>query len=298
MKHPITCLMLSLLLPFTAFAAQGDFTATDIGEGFTALQGKGGNILVQHGSDGKLVVDNDFAMASEALQKALDKIGGKNTIPYVINTHWHGDHVGNNEYLASQASIIAHDNVLSRVSTQQVSPRRTTEALAESGWPSITFNDTLTLRFNDQTVQMVHYPNGHTDGDSVIYFPSANIVHMGDLYFNHRFPFVDTNSGGDALHFLANVEAVLARIDDDTTVIPGHGPVASNKSELAEFQNMLNQTITETQAMHEAGINESDAIAKGFSGDWSDWNWSFVTADKWMSMIYASLDQRGGDTSE
>jgi cyclase len=179
------------------------------------LTGSGGNIGVSIGSDGTLIIDDQFAPLAEKIQNALTKLGGDRP-RLILNTHFHGDHTGSNPSFGSSGAIIAHDNVRVRLATQ--------DGFAPSGLPVVTFAQQLTVHFNGDELALIHLPNGHTDGDSVVWFKQANVIHMGDHFFNGAFPYIDIGSGGSVSGVIRNLEQVIQTVPADIKIIPGHGP--------------------------------------------------------------------------
>ncbi len=268
------------------------FKVTTLSAQITVLQGKGGNIAIFTGKDGILMIDDGFKDMSDALKIEIEPYGGSNALTYIINTHWHGDHTEGNLLLGktSQVAIVAHDNVRTRLLTKQEIKlfNMVSEPYPSFALPSITYKKGLTLHINDEEIEIVHYANGHTDGDSIVYFKTANIVHMGDHYFSGFFPFVDTNTGGNVVNLAENIKAVLDRIDDDTTVIPGHGPL-STKSELMAYYDMIIGTTAEVRKMKDRGKSLKKIQKKGLSKQWSEWTDGFLSIDNWIEIIYNSL---------
>ena len=266
------------------------FRTTPVSEQVLLLQGKGGNIALLKGDQGMLLVDDDYRHLSPALKEELNRQGGLDALTYVINTHWHGDHTQGNLALGEHARIVAHDNVRTRLLTRQEIKlfNMVSEPYPESAVPSLTYDSTLTLHMNGETVKLVHYPGGHTDGDTVVFFEEANVVHTGDHFFNGFFPFVDVDSGGNVLQMADNVKAILDRINDDTRIIPGHGPLA-NKADLQAFHEMLVGTAAEVKAMKDQGMNLGQIQLKGLSDRWDAWADGFLSTRVWIGIVYASL---------
>lgn len=266
------------------------FTTTEINPNTFLLQGTGGNIIVNRGPDGLLIIDNDYAKASVALKESIEKLGGVSNLKYILNTHWHADHTGGNEALGEYASIVAHENVKTRLSTRQEVPffNMVTEPYPEVARPSLTYPDDMTIAFNGDSLLLQHYPKGHTDGDSVIFFKNANLVHMGDHMFYPMFPFVDLSSGGNALSYAENVAAILAKTEKDTVIIPGHGPI-TDRAGLTRYSAMLAGTIAEVTAMKEQGLSLQQAQEKGLDEKWLEWNGGFIKEPIWIEFIYQSL---------
>jgi cyclase len=250
------------------------------------LEGAGGNIGVSAGEDGVVLVDDQFAPLATKILDAVKALG-KGEPEYVINTHWHGDHVGGNPIFGAKAAIVAQENVRKRVSTEQTRRDEKVEPLPAPGLPVVTFKETVSLHMNGEEIRVVHFPRGHTDGDSIVFFTGANVVHMGDHFFNGKFPFVDTESGGDPVQYAANVKAVLDQIKDDTKVIPGHGPVAT-KADLATFHQTLTDTIKIVQAAKKAKKTLDQAKQAGLPEKYKSWGDGFIKTDAWIETIYSS----------
>ncbi len=213
---------------------------TELAENVYMLAGAGGNIGVSVGADGVFIIDDQFAPLSEKITNAIAALSDK-PVSYVVNTHWHGDHTGGNEnFGASGAVIVAHENVRERMSTKQFIKAflREVPASANDALPVVTFSDNATFYFNGLQIQVIHIPTAHTDGDSIVMFTEANVLHMGDTFFNGFFPFIDQSSGGTLDGVIRAAETSLSMIDDDTVVIPGHGPV-SGKADLEAYLSML-----------------------------------------------------------
>ena len=264
------------------------FKVTELKPGFQFLQGKGGNILLSEGKDGLLIVDSDYSDMTPALEETLAQY--KSDLKYVLNTHWHGDHTQGNKKLGERADIIAHDNVYQRLNSHQEIKlfNMVSEPYPADALPDITFDHSLTLRFNNETIKALHLPNGHTDGDSIIFFEKANIVHMGDHFFNGMFPFVDVGSNGSVRGVVKNIDGILDQIADDTIVVPGHGPI-SNKKELIAFRDMLVGTANEVEAMMASNMGLEAIQEKGLSEQWKVWGNGFLNEKVWIGIVHSSL---------
>ena len=277
--------------------------ASDLGAGIYMLKGKGGNVGVLRGADGMLVVDDSYPDMSDQLKAKLRELaeqpinGGDASgerIRFLLNTHWHGDHTGGNPAFHKLTNIIAHENVRKRLAAPQRIDlfARDYPAAARETLPVLTFADSVTLHLNGQTVRIVHFPRGHTDGDSVVFFEPANVVHMGDLYFAGTFPFVDTQNGGDTRGLTRAIASILSKLDEHVVIIPGHGPL-SNKQELSAYHAMLTGTNAWVAERIRAGQNLSQIIATGLPEQWSDWGKGFIKQDKWITIVYNSHNQGG-----
>lgn len=254
------------------------------------LQGKGGNIGVLTGEQGTVLIDDDYGVMSSALIQALEPFGGTEKLTYIINTHWHGDHTEGNKALGKHAPIVAHENVRQRLLTHQEIKLfgMVSEPYPAAALPSLTYSQTMNLYINNEHLQIIHLPKGHTDGDSVVYFEKANVIHMGDHLFNGFFPFVDVENGGNVLTMATNLENILPLINDSTVIIPGHGPLA-NKADVIAFIDMLRGTSAEVQTMKNDGLSLADIQKKGLSTTWDDWTDGFLSSEQWIGIVYSSL---------
>ncbi len=211
--------------------------------GLAMLKGRGGNIVVSFGADGTFVVDDQYASQYRPIIDAI-KVLTDRPVRFVINTHWHSDHTGSNEQMSGiGATIVAHDNVRTRVSTDQTIEFFKAErpALKPAGWPVVTFSDEVRFHVNGESIHVFHVVDAHTDGDAMVHFRNANVIHTGDVFFNGFYPFIDTSSGGSVAGMLAAVDRALALADDDTKIVPGHGELAGRK-QLVEYRAMLAAT--------------------------------------------------------
>ncbi|MCB0346416.1 MAG: MBL fold metallo-hydrolase, partial [Bdellovibrionales bacterium] len=258
--------------------------------GLFFLQGKGGNLLASKGQDGLLLIDNDYTEMSEALKKALAGLGGEENVKYVINTHWHSDHTGNNVMLGKRAHIVAHDNVRARLASPQEFKffGKTTEAMEDVGLPKLTYSKRMKIYFNGHEIELLHFPDSHTDGDTAVFFRDANLVHTGDLFFNGTFPFVDLEHGGNVLKLTESVAALSAQLDERSIIIPGHGALADNE-DLSAFYQMLVETTAEVRELKRSGLTKEQAQEKGISKKWKSWGNGFINTPTWIGLVYGSL---------
>ncbi len=255
------------------------------------LSGKGGNLAVSVGIDGTFLIDDKFAPLSDAIIKSIKKVGGD--VPkFVINTHFHGDHTGGNEEFGKQGSVIvAHDSVRERLKQDNFIKEFLFRFPAQprEGLPVVTFSDTITFHLNDDKIDIVHVPTAHTDGDSVVHFTKANVVHMGDLFFNGFYPFIDVTHGGSLLGLIAGIESILELTDDKTVIVPGHGPVA-NKQDLSNYNDMLKFAHKRLSDLKNAGKTIDEAVAaKPLASLESEWGDGNFTSEKWIRKLYESL---------
>lgn len=270
---------LVLLLIASGVAAQANFDSVTVrtqrvADGVYVLFGQGGNIGLSVGSDGAFVIDDQFAPLTEKIRAAIAEITPE-PVRFVLNTHWHGDHTGGNENFGKAgAMIVAHENVRRRLNPEEFREvmGRTQQAPPDA-LPVVTFTDGITFYWNGEKIRTFHTPPGHTDGDAVIVFEQAGVVHMGDTFFNGRFPFIDTASGGDVDGVIAAADAVLAFAGPQTRIIPGHGEV-TGVAELRAYRTMLADTRERVLAMLARGMTEDQIVAAaptashtGFTGN-------------------------------
>ncbi len=284
-------LIVALLAAARPAAAQGEMDDVVIKPHHVAgnihmLEGSGGNIGVSAGEDGILIVDDQFKPLAGKIRAALEGIR-KGPLRFVLNTHYHGDHVGSNEVFGREATIIAHDNVRKRLSTRWESSRGPREPLPKEAWPVITFDRSVSIHFNGERIEVLHVPTGHTDGDSIIFFTGSNVVHMGDQMFSGLFPFVDIEGGGSLKGYTDNVAAVIARVPPDVKIIPGHGPI-STVEDLKAFHRMLTETAAMVEKKIRAGTSLETLKAEGLPG-YETWSWQFISTERWIDTLYRSL---------
>jgi cyclase len=246
------------------------------------LSGAGGNIAVLKGDQGILVVDDGFDKNSAALKASLSALG--EAPQYLLNTHWHGDHTGANATLGD-ATIVAHDNVRLRL----IKGSERAEPAPAAALPDITYSDGMTIHFGGQTVSLMHFPKSHTDGDSVIFFEPAHVVHMGDLMFAGSFPFVDTSSGGSVAGYIKSLAAIIEKLDDDSVVIPGHGRI-TNLAGVKAFQAMIVETSATISKMKAAGKTKEQAQAAGLGSKWKGWGDFFIDEERWINTLWAGVE--------
>jgi cyclase len=294
--HKPLLAILMLLLLTGAAAAQQDFSkveikASKVDGNIYMLQGSGGNIGVSVGSDGILIVDDQFAPLADKIKAALKTLGdGK--LKFVLNTHWHGDHTGGNVVFGPDAPIIAHDNVRKRLATEQKSEvfKRTTPASPKEALPVITFDQSLSVHFNGEEIRVIHFPHGHTDGDSIIFFTNSNVVHMGDDFFSGRFPFVDLESGGNVEGLTKNIGDVIQKLPTGVKLIPGHGPI-STLDDLKQYHRMLLETTALVRQKMGAGKTIEQIKVEGLPEEWKPWGTGFIKTDQWIETIYRSFSK-------
>jgi len=297
MKHSSLLVFLGItLIGGGAYAQQEDFSkvtikTTKLAEGLYMLEGSGGNIGVSVGDDGVIVVDDQFAPLTPKIQEAISKISPK-PIKFVLNTHWHGDHVGGNENLtAAGAVVIAHDNVRKRMSSEQFIEimKRKVPPSPPKALPVVTFTSDITLHFNGEDIHVIHMDPTHTDGDSIVVFPKAKVVHMGDCYMTISYPFADMSSGGNFDGFIATSEKVVGMTDASFKIIPGHGPV-SNRAELKSWHDMLAEIRASVKKQVDAGKALAAIQKEKPTAKWDDkWGQKFIKGDQIVEFAFASV---------
>ncbi|MEM9014870.1 MAG: MBL fold metallo-hydrolase [Pseudomonadota bacterium] len=278
----------------SAAQAQRDFSAveietTEVADGIYMLTGAGGNMGLLVGDDGAILIDDQFAPLTEKIAAAIADVTDR-PVKFLFNTHHHFDHTGGNENFGNAgALIIAHDNVRKWLSGGSVSDFGETPPAPEVAWPAVTFSDTVTFHMNGQDIHVFHPENAHTDGDAIVFFKTANVIHMGDVYFAGAFPYIDVNGGGSVTGAIAALEGAAAMIDDDTVVIPGHNELAT-KSDMVETIAMLRDVSARVQALIDDGLDEEAAIAADPLADLSDkWGAGFIDSAQMTRIAYRSL---------
>lgn len=284
-----------LALP-PALHAQRDFsqvnvTVVPVVAGVYMLQGAGGNIGLSVGRDDAFVIDDQYAPLTPKIRAAIATVTQK-PVRFVMNTHWHGDHTGGNESMASGGSIIvAHDNVRKRMSAQQflAAFRDTVPASPAGALPVITFSDTISFYVNGDTLRASHVRNAHTDGDAIIVFRAANVVHMGDVFFRDNYPFIDASSGGSLAGMIDAVNGVLTTTNAETRIIPGHGALAT-RADLTRYRDMLLEVRRRLTRLAARRMTVEQAVAAKPLADLDGvWGNGFMKSDQFVSIAYGTL---------
>jgi glyoxylase-like metal-dependent hydrolase (beta-lactamase superfamily II) len=309
MRGLLVSLMLVAAAAFAAAPAWGqgqDFSkvqikATKVSGNIYMLEGAGGNIAASIGEDGIVIVDDQFAPLADKIQASLKSLGiTDKPVRFVINTHYHGDHTGGNAPFANSGStVIAQDNVRKRMATGGTAGNGGTvhmenKPAEKAAQPIITFEHDVTVHLNGEDIRALHFPAGHTDGDSIIFFPKNNVVHMGDDFVRYGFPFIDVSSGGSVQGMIAAMEKATAQLPGDVKVIPGHGQL-SNLDDVREFTKMLK----ETSAIVQKALDEHKSLAQmkqdKILEPWKKWSGDFVNADAFIETLYNSLTGTKGE---
>lgn len=269
-----------------------EFKTFQLSDTVYMLMGRGGNVGVSSGEDGLYIIDDQITPITTQLLQAIRKISNK-PIRFVINTHYHGDHTGGNEAIGGAgAVIISHDNIRKRMTTDQVSifMNSTTPPYAKNALPLLTFNDRMSLHLNGETATVYYVANGHTDGDSIIHFPLSNVIHMGDMYFNGLYPYIDLDAGGAVQGMVAAVDLALSMADESTRIIPGHGPLAMTE-DLRVYGDFLVEAIANVQTLIDQDMTLEQVIAAKPTQEWDDTLGNiWITPPQFVTFIYNSLE--------
>jgi cyclase len=292
---PVVAIMIICLCAMRTSAqdfSKVEIKVTKVAGNVYMLEGSGGNIGVSVGPDGILIVDDQFAPLADKIKTALKTLG-EGKLKFVLNTHYHLDHTGGNIAFGPDAPIIAQTNVRKRLSEEQKSKflNLTIPASPKEALPVITFDNAVSVFFNSEEIKVIHFPHGHTDGDSIIFFTGANVVHMGDDFFNGMFPFVDLEAGGDVVGMTKNVGDIISKLPAGVKIIPGHGPL-SDVDGLKAFHNMLVQTTDIVRKRMAAGKTLDQIKAEGLPEEWKTWGSGFIKTDVWLTLVYTSLSAK------
>ena len=291
-------LLILFCLAWTA-PAQQDFDKVEIQTvpvtgGISMLVGAGGNIGVSAGEDGVFLVDDQYAPLHPKILAAVTKISAK-PLRFLLNTHWHGDHTGGNELMGKAGVlIVAHDNVRKRLSTEQFLAyfNARTPPSPQAALPVVTFNETVTFHYNGEEIYAFHVPPAHTDGDAVVQFRRANVIHTGDLYFSNSYPFIDVSSGGSVNGVIAAADRMLQLANPETKIIPGHGPL-SNARELQQYRDMLSTIRDRIISQVRAGRTVEQVIASKPTAEFDASRKGLIPTEDFVKILYQDLSRRG-----
>jgi glyoxylase-like metal-dependent hydrolase (beta-lactamase superfamily II) len=290
----ISCLIVGLLGLAAPAAAQDEvqIETLPLRGGVYMMAGKGGNIGLFIGEDGTFLIDDQFASLTEKHLAAIRAVGGGEP-KFLINTHYHADHTGGNENLGKVGAVIfSHDNVRERLTVETVIEafNMVTPPLPKAGLPVVTFSTDVTFHLNGDTLRAYHVPRAHTDGDSVIHFKKANIIHTGDIFFNGFYPFIDVVHGGTVKGMIEAADGILALADGDTQLIAGHGPIG-DKAQLQAYRDMLATAYQRLSALRAKGMGVEEAVAQRPLDDLEErWGKGLFSGEKWIGLIYEGLD--------
>ena len=281
-------------LSLAAFAQNDDFSkvqmkVTKVAGNVYMLEGSGGNIGASVGEDGIVIVDDQFAPLADKIKAALKGVTDK-PVRFVINTHFHGDHTGGNAIFQKDAPIIAQDNVRKRLEAGAGDRKPARKVRL----PIITFDHDVTVHLNGEDIHALHFASGHTDGDSIIFFPKSNVVHMGDDFVTYGFPFIDLNSGGSVEGMIAAIDDVAGKLPADVKVIPGHGPI-SNLDDVRKFSAMLKDTLAVAQKALKQGKTLDQMKQEKILAPWDKWSGDFIKTDGFIETLYNDLTGKHGE---
>lgn len=283
MKQSFT-LVLSLVITLSAAAQQNwdsiQVTSQQVRDNIFMLTGSGGNIGVLTGEDGIVMIDDQFLELGDKIKKAIAALD-KGSIRFTLNTHIHGDHSGSNEYFKRAGStIVAHDVVRDRMIKQ---PRD------KDAWPVITFPDKLSLHLNGQDIDLLHFEAGHTDGDVIIHFKQANVFHMGDVFVRYGYPYIDMSNGGNINGLISTVDKVLAIMNDQSLVIPGHGELCK-KDEVKKYRDRLATIRDKVASALKQGKKPEDLAGLGITKAYdAEWGKGFIKGNDFVMVVAAGL---------
>ena len=294
---------LSLVIAGFLFALSGasaqdqDFSkvqikVTKVAGNVYMLEGAGGNIGASVGEDGIVIVDDQYAPLADRIQTALKGVTDK-PVRFIINTHYHEDHTGGNSYFQKQAPIIAHDNVRKRLESggragNGGSVKFEAKPAPKDALPIITFDHDVTVHLNGEDIRALYFPAGHTDGDSVIFFPKSNVVHMGDDFVTYGFPFIDVDSGGSIDGMIDGVEKVIGQVPADVKIIPGHGPISS-VPDVRAYLDMLKATREVVATAIKDGTTLDQMKQAKLLEPWKKYSGDFIKSEAFLETLYNSL---------
>ena len=272
--------------------AQQDFSkvavrSEKLAETVWMLTGAGGNLAVSAGEDAVFLVDDQYAPLTEKIAAEIGRISPR-PVRFVLNTHWHGDHVGGNEALGKAgAVIVAHDNTRKRLSTEQFLEmwRATVKPLPKAGLPVVTFSQDTTFHLNGEEIRAFHVPRAHTDGDVIVHFAASDVIHMGDVFWNRLYPLIDTGSGGTIDGMIAACDRALGLASAKTRIIPGHGPLGT-RDDLKAYRDMLAAIAERIRKMIRDGKKLEDITASKVTADFDEvWGKGFIPPHKFAEMV-------------
>ena len=287
MRMVIAAVFLVIALSLNAQEAEITFKSTEISSGIFMVEGVGGfgggNMAILVGEDLVAMVDDGIPPLAPTLVAHVDETIGR-PIDMLVNTHVHSDHTGANALFAEDGTMVfAHDNIRKRLL------EKTEDAGGPAGLPVVTFADGVTFHIGDVEARIKHVPHAHTDGDSVVHFPQANVIHAGDVLFHPLFPYIDLDSGGSVSGYIAAQKVILSMADDETQIIPGHGTL-TNKAGMQKTHNMIVEGYAAVKSMVDKGASEDDIVAANLLEDYAaEYNWNFISGERLVRTFYRDL---------
>jgi cyclase len=255
------------------------------------LAGGGGNIGIVADPSGLFMIDAMDESVAEPIRQAVKSLPGGDKVRILVNTHWHNDHTDGNKTFGPGAIIIAHDNVRALLAKDQILLGTQMKALPANALPSITFSDRLTAYAGGETIRLVHFPYSHTDGDTVVFLDALKVVHMGDIFFNGMFPYLDVANGGDIDNWVRQLDIIMTTLPKDAKIIPGHGPLAGI-ADLRAFRKMLSDSAEMVRRQMNAGKTLEQIKSAGVPADMAPWTKGFLSTAEWLELVYRSLEKQ------
>ena len=250
--------------------------------------GGAGNVGVIADPAGAVMIDTMYERFSNPIREELKALPGGDKISFVINTHWHGDHTDGNKAFGPGSVVVAHENVRALLAAPQTLMGQTTQALPADALPSVTYSSVMKLYAGDIPIRLVHFRNAHSNGDTVVFIDKYKVVHMGDMFFNGMFPFMDVANGGSIENWVRHLDNILIELSPDTKIIPGHGPLAG-VAELAAFRQMLYDSAEIVRSQMKEGRTPDQIKSAGLPDSFEPWTKGFFTAPQWLELVYQSL---------
>jgi glyoxylase-like metal-dependent hydrolase (beta-lactamase superfamily II) len=272
--------------------SQPAVTTTPVAGPIFIIQGAGGgNIGVIANPSGAFMIDAMDERSADQIRTALKALPGGDKIRIVVNTHWHSDHTDGNKVFGPGSVVIAHENVRSLLAKPQTMMGQQTQALPAAALQTITYSDKLTLWMGNMPVRLVHYPNAHSNGDTVVFIDEYKTIHMGDMFFHGMFPFLDVANGGSIENWVRQLDTIMATLPADTKIIPGHGPLCGI-AELKSFRQMLFDSAEVVRKQMKEGKTLEQIKAAGLPDRFTPWTKGFLTTPQWLELVYRSLEKK------
>lgn len=285
------CALTSVLAVAQDFSSV-EIRTTEVADGVYALEGAGGNLGLVVSDDGAFLIDDQYAPLTDRIEAAVAEITDQ-PIRFVLNTHWHGDHTGGNENLAEGGSlVVAHDNVRKRMAAGQLMEffEREVPPAPDDALPVVTFDDRISFHLGGHTIDAIHVPSAHTDGDAIVHLEEANVVHTGDIVFHGLYPFIDYGSGGSLGGMIEATDRVLELADADTAVITGHGGPVIDRERLSGYRDMLATVHRRLIELIVDGASLEQVRAAGVTAEFDEqWGQGFIGPERWIELNYKGM---------